>query len=572
MLTTRWASLAMGAFLLVLTGCWHSGGSDANPAPGLIPLADFFKNTKQGKVTSPSGARVARLQPAERPPHRQNVFVQEGAAWRQITQVEDRDIDQIFWFREKRIGYLKDAEGEENYRLFAVDADGRHPMELTPSALQGVDTRIVGKEASPGSRRLAAIGPAFGLKDLYRLDVETGAWELKEKNPGNVRAVWADGRGRVLLGLAVDGLDWSMIYREEESVPFRALVTARYPDFLSPVELAPDGRSAKVLAYRGRDRAALFEYDLVRETFGKVLEEDVEGTLEGEAHLRGPGRKAGFTPEAMEKLRGMPVAYAAQDGLIIPGFLYLPRSPAPGRPGVVLCHGGPEAMTAFGVDPMAMLLADRGIAVLDPNFRGSAGFGKTFRSLGYGQWGRAMEQDLVDGARWLASMGHAEPGRIALAGGSYGGYAAMIGAAQSPDVFCCAMALAGVYDLFAFLSSPANALHEEHLKLLVGDPRTQAAEIQAVSPFHQAHRIRIPVLVIHGDRDARCDKDQADRMVAALRSQGRFVPYLELEEEGHLFSNWREETRIELFRAVENFFGLHLGSRVEAPTSMLLAP
>jgi pimeloyl-ACP methyl ester carboxylesterase len=493
----------MGTLLFVLTGCWHSGGSDAKPSPGLIPLADFFKNTKQGKVTSPSGTRVARLQPGERPPHRRNVFVREGKAWRQITQVEDRDIDRIFWFSEKRIGYLKDAEGEENYRLFAVDADGR---------------------------------------------------------------------GRVLLGLAVDGLDWSMIYREEESVPFRALVTARYPDFLSPVELAPDGRSAKVLAYRGRDRAALFEYDLVQETFGKILKEDVEGSLGDEAHLRGPGRKAGFTPEAMEKLRGMPVAYAAQDGLIIPGFLYLPRNPAPGRPGVVLCHGGPEAMTAFGNDPMAMLLADRGIAVLDPNFRGSAGFGKTFRSLGYGQWGRAMEQDLVDGARWLVSMGHAEPGRIALAGGSYGGYAAMIGAAQSPDVFCCAMALAGVYDLFAFLSSPANAMHAEHLKLLVGDPRTQAAEIQAVSPSHQAHRIQIPVLVAHGDRDARCDKDQADRMVAALRAQGRFVPYLVMAGEGHLLNNWREETRIELFRAVENFFGLHLESRVEAPASMRLAP
>jgi dipeptidyl aminopeptidase/acylaminoacyl peptidase len=134
------------------------------------------------------------------------------------------------------------------------------------------------------------------------------------------------------------------------------------------------------------------------------------------------------------------------------------------------------------------------------------------------------------------------------------------------------MALAGVYDLFAFLSSPANAMHAEHLKLLVGDPRTQAAEIQAVSPFHQAHRIQIPVLVAHGDRDARCDKDQADRMVAALRAQGRFVPYLVMAGEGHLLNNWREETRIELFRAVENFFGLHLESRVEAPASMRLAP
>jgi dienelactone hydrolase len=508
-----------------------------------------------------------------------NIFVTEHGVTRQVTHERDRDITWLTWFSEHRLGYLIDPEGDENHRLHAVNADGTGHLELTPREWPKVDTRPMEVAPKAGNRLLVAMGPALGLADFYWIDVETGAYDCKEPNPGNLRSLVPDAQGRCLVGLAVDGLDWSLVYRTREGLPFRALMTTRYPDIVFPVEVGQDGRTAEIITNRGRDTLARFEFNLTEGTLGQKLAEVEDSGADSPwgAELAagmglGPGPWAALAPARSDAsgVQVEPVTYQARDGLAIPAFLHHPPGPrAKGRPAVVLCHGGPHVCVRDGSNPIAHLLASRGIVVLEPNFRGSGGLGKAFLAKGHGQWGRAMQDDLADGAHWLARMGHADPARVAIAGGSYGGYAALMGAVRDADVFCCAVALAGPADLPTFLGS-LDPIHKPHYRLMAGDPETQAEQLMAVSPFHQAHRIRIPVLVIHGDRDARVAKSESDRMVAALRAQGRFVPYLVLEGEGHV--HLREEARIQCFRAIENFFGLHLGSSVEAPAAIRLTP
>ena len=278
-----------------------------------------------------------------------------------------------------------------------------------------------------------------------------------------------------------------------------------------------------------------------------------------------------LTPELDPiKGRGVAVRYPSRDGWSIPAYLYAPPGPAQDLPAVILCHGGPEACIRSPDNPEALFLASRGILVLEPNFRGSTGFGKKFQSAGYGQWGRTMQDDLSDGAAWLVAQGYADPKRLGIMGASYGGYAALAGAALTPELYCCAVSMAGPSNLLSYLASPQLRDDSAYFKLLIGDPVEQAEALAAVSPLQLADRIKIPILLAHGSKDVRVPRRESDQMAQALRSRGQFVPYLVWDDEGH---GWqREEHRLEFYRAVENFFGLHLGSRVEAPSPIPLSP
>jgi dipeptidyl aminopeptidase/acylaminoacyl peptidase len=228
---------------------------------------------------------------------------------------------------------------------------------------------------------------------------------------------------------------------------------------------------------------------------------------------------------------------------------------------VILCHGGPETRAGSPFNREALFLADRGLVVLEPNFRGSKGFGLGFLKAGHGQWGRAMNEDLQDGAAWLADLGLADPRRIGIMGSSYGGYAALAGVALTPDTYACAVAQAGPADLLTFLASPLCRVNAPYWKLLVGDPEGDAEGLKAVSPFHQAHRIKVPVLLAHGARDPRVPAAESERMAAALRARNHPVRQLVWPEEGHGFS--QEENELEFYRAVETFFARHLGSQAD---------
>lgn len=262
-----------------------------------------------------------------------------------------------------------------------------------------------------------------------------------------------------------------------------------------------------------------------------------------------------------------PVAFAARDGLPLHGFLTLPVGVEPEElPLVLLVHGGPWANDSWGHDVAAQFLANRGYAVLQVNFRGSIGYGKRHLTAAIGEFAGAMHDDLIDAADWAVAQGYADPARIGIMGGSYGGYAALVGVTVTPDYFAAAVDYVGISDLANFLRTLPPFVRPYNVNSwyrYVGDPEVpeQLADMRARSPLTMADRIRTPLLVAQGANDVRVVQAESDNIVASLRDRGVPVEYLVAEDEGHGFAN--PENQIRLHRAVERHFARHLGGRGE---------
>jgi dipeptidyl aminopeptidase/acylaminoacyl peptidase len=262
-----------------------------------------------------------------------------------------------------------------------------------------------------------------------------------------------------------------------------------------------------------------------------------------------------------------PVTIAARDGLPLRSYLTLPLDAEPrGLPAVLVVHGGPWARDAWGYDPQAQLLANRGYAVLQVNYRGSTGFGKRFMHAAEREFAGRMHDDLIDGVEWLVAQGIADRGRIAIYGGSYGGYAALVGAAFTPGVFAAAISVVGPSSLVTLVRSfPPywRPLLASTWFRYVGDPDDpdQLADLEARSPLNRVDDIVAPLLVVQGANDPRVTKAESDQIVEALRRRGVAVEYLVKDDEGHGFV--KPENRMEMYAAVERFLARHLGGRAE---------
>lgn len=262
-----------------------------------------------------------------------------------------------------------------------------------------------------------------------------------------------------------------------------------------------------------------------------------------------------------------PVRYTARDGVEVPAYLTVPHGvEAKDLAVVVVPHGGPWARDAWGFDNLSQFLANRGYAVLQPNFRGSTGYGKRFLNLGNKEWGTGtMQHDLTDGVRWLVEEGIADPDRVAIMGGSYGGFATLAGVAFTPDVYAAGVDIVGPSNIVSLIESippywkPIQAI----FNVRVGDLNDPAdvARLRSQSPLFAADRIEAPLLVVQGANDPRVNKREADQIVIALRDRGRPVEYLVAPDEGHGFLN--EENNLALFARTEAFLGQHLGGRAQ---------
>lgn len=262
-----------------------------------------------------------------------------------------------------------------------------------------------------------------------------------------------------------------------------------------------------------------------------------------------------------------PVRYTARDGLEIPAYLTLPRGVEPrGLATVILPHGGPWARDLWGYDPYAAFLANRGYAVLQPNFRGSTGYGKAFLNGGNGEWGTgAMQHDISDGVAWLIDQGIADPDRVAIFGGSYGGYATLAGLAFTPELYAAGISYVGPSNIITLLNSipPYWAAIRNIFNVRVGDPEDpeDRQRLMEQSPLFSAEKITAPLLVVQGANDPRVKKRESEQIVVALREMGRGVEYMLAEDEGHGFAG--RENRLALAVAMERFFAKHLGGRLQ---------
>jgi len=259
-----------------------------------------------------------------------------------------------------------------------------------------------------------------------------------------------------------------------------------------------------------------------------------------------------------------PFSFEARDGLTIHGYLtFPPGAERTGLPTVLNVHGGPWFRDQWGPHPEAQWMANRGYLCVQVNFRGSLGYGKDFCNAGDREWGAKMHDDLIDAVQYVIDQGFADPDRIAIYGGSYGGYAALVGATFTPDVFACAVDIVGPSSIKTLIESipPYWAPQVAMFHKRVGNPETDEEFLWSRSPLSKVDQIKIPMLVVQGANDPRVKQAEAEQIVGAMKEKGIEHDYMLFDDEGHGFA--KPENRLKFYYAADRFLGRHLGGRVE---------
>lgn len=379
---------------------------------------------------------------------------------------------------------------------------------------------------------------------LFEYDPATGEQKLIYENDeaGVGGVIWSDLRKK-LLGATYYTDKLHRVYFDTEAEAFYNKLQAQFPDLRVGVsDMSKDEKRMFVSVGSDRVPGRLYYYDKDQtDTFVQVTD---------------------FYPWLKEEYLAemKPISYAARDGLTIHGYLTLPVGvEAKNLPAIVVVHGGPESRDTWGYDTEAQLLANRGLAVLQVNYRVSTGYGKAFWEAGFKQWGLKQQDDITDGVAWLIAQGVADPKRIAIYGGSYGGYATLMGLIKTPELYACGVDYVGVSNIFTLFQSIPEYWKPllEQMYETIGHPEKDKAQFEATSPALHADKIKAPLFIAQGANDPRVVKAQSDAMVEAMRRRGVKVQYMVKDNEGHGFHN--EENRFDFYRAMDAFLTEHLG-------------
>jgi dienelactone hydrolase len=383
-----------------------------------------------------------------------------------------------------------------------------------------------------------------GVRQVHDVGIADGQWSPPRPELDTDSLVTDPATGR-LIGTFDKTLD-AINYRFFDPVDQKmwAMITRAFPGELVTLASWSDDRMTAIIEVEGAAHGdAFFVVDRKKKTADWLAD-----------------RYPGVGPDDVAPRQAM--TYKAGDGLAIAGYLTLPRGRAPkALPLVVLAHGGPAARDDPGFDWWAQALASRGYAVLQPQFRGSGGFGTPLRDAGFGEWGRKMQTDLSDGVRHLAKAGTIDPARVCIVGASYGGYAALAGPTLDPGVYRCASSVAGVADLRRMLSAQISSSGGSqngtlrYWKRFMGVDSATAPELDTISPARLADRVTVPIQLIHGKDDTVVKLEQSLIMEKALRAAGKPVEMITLPGEDHWLS--RAPTRIAMLTAMVGFLEKH---------------
>jgi dipeptidyl aminopeptidase/acylaminoacyl peptidase len=424
----------------------------------------------------------------------------------------------------------REKEGDKWQATPSLDFDvGLHPISFTP------DGQYIHMRALSSHKRWA----------LYRYDPrkqELGepVWEDPEFD---LRSVVKDPVTWAVLGVRYVADGPRTHWLDERCAALQAAIDAALPGTVNSIlDFTRDGKRMLVTASSDRAPAVAYVYD------------DPTKNLQ----LLGASR-GWIKPEQMVSTH--PIVYAARDGLEIHGDLTLPVGQKPlNLPLVVMPHGNVFGLRdQWTFDPMVQMLANRGYAVLQMNYRGSGGFGSDFQKKGRKEIGGKIQEDIEDATRWAIAKKVANPKRIAIMGFSFGGYSALYALGKSPDLYCCGISVSGITDWYGLYKEidPEFDLARRYWRESVGDPEEDEVKLKAISPVNFADKITAPVLVIHGKNDFAVPVRQARKMVSALESAGRKPESLFIPDEGHGFMH--EEARVQEYKAIEAFLAKHLG-------------
>ncbi len=600
----------------------------------IIPVREFFKNPeKSGFDLSPNGQFISYMAPYQ---DRMNIHVQHVGTQeaKRITSITDRDIAGYFWADDQRIVYLRDNGGDENYYITVIDKDGQNEKVLTQ--FDNVRTQIIDDlEEIPDEVIIGLNKRNPEVFDAYRLNLSSGEMEMIAENPGNIMGWLTDHNGALRVAVTSDGVNTTLLHRENEEQEFQPLLTTNFKESASPLFFTFNNKNLFATSNLGRDKSAiiildtssgkeieqLFEHPEVdvsslsysrkrkvltgisyttwkteRTFLDKAAEERYQWLKEqlGDDEIaitshnkdedkfivrtysdRTLGSYYFYDQKAqkLDKLTEVgpwlrqdemtemkPVTYKSRDGLSIHGYLTLPLGKeAKNLPLVVNPHGGPWVRDKWGFNPEVQFLANRGYAVLQMNYRGSTGYGRSFWEASFKQWGLKMQDDITDGVQYLIDEGIADPDKVAIYGGSYGGYATLAGLTFTPDLYACGVDYVGVSNLFTFMQTipPYWKPMLEMMYEMVGHPEQMKEQFEQTSPALQAHKIKAPLLIAQGAKDPRVNKAESDQIVEALKERGVDVDYMVKENEGHGFRN--EENRFEFYEEMEKFLAKYLG-------------
>ena len=607
--------------------------------PPLIPRETLFGNPERASPQiSPDGKYLSYIAP-----NKSNVL----QVWvRTVGQQDDqvltadkkRGIRSYFWtYNPGELVYLQDADGDENFHLYAANIKSKQVRDLTP--FKGVRAQMIAADRKFPNEILVGLNIKDPRKhDAYRIDLNTGKSKEEMVNPGTVKQTVADPQMKIRAAIAtIANGGKTLSVREAVNKPWKTVRSWGPDDEGSAVTFSDDGKTlyiessnnanaTRLLALNiatGKesvvaqdpqyDVGGVFVHPLTRQiqavSFYKdklnwqILDKSIAPDFQAIARVRrgefkiadrdladktwlvayniddGPvyyyiydraSKKSQLLFSSRPKLENLslaqkqPISYKSRDGLTIHGYLTTPVGiPAKNLPTVILVHGGPWSRDTWGYDAQAQWLANRGYAVLQVNFRGSTGYGKQFLNAGNREWAGTMHNDLIDGVNWIVQQGIANSKKVAIMGGSYGGYAALVGVTFTPDVFAAGVSIVGPSNLVTLLSSlpPYWESGRAQFYHRVGNLEKEADFLKSRSPLFFVDRIKVPLLIGQGANDPRVKQAESEQIVNAMRKANKPVEYVLYTDEGHGFA--RPANRLHFYAKTEEFLGKYLGGRLE---------
>jgi len=450
----------------------------------------------------------------------------------------------------RSVGYLVDADGATLVHELFNGREGLHSIEARHgkdwSEIFHRDTKLIGTSLiglTPDYRSLvvARYDEHSRRRSYYTMSLENGeiTGTLFARDDADVESVIAD-INRVVYGARYSGFNPSYEFLDSR-------LTTRVAGLVDSFQ----GNSVRLRGWTNDWKTLLVYVE------GPAFSGQYFSVSEGQS----PKLLATARPN-FDDARIHPIAsfrFTARDGMVIPTLLTIPRAhldKPENLPAIILPHGGPAAYDRIGFDWFAQALADQGYLVVQPQFRGSTGFGLDHREAGNGEWGKKMQSDLTDALQALVNKGYVDADRVCIVGMSYGGYAALAGGAFTPDLYKCVVSINGISDVEAMIDHDDfaykdNEWIESYFEETIGNGELRHSELDAISPADHAENFQAPVLLLHGEHDEVVSNKQSGKMYSRLKSAGKDVTYVPLEDDNHYLSS--DETRIQALREVIDF-------------------
>lgn len=614
------------AFVSLLCSCKHNEVRQ-------IPISDFFETPEKTLFKiSPDGKFVSYLKPYK---DKQNIYIKSLAtgAEQMATAYTDDPVRDYSWTFNNQIVFTQDIIVNDEFRVFTLDVATLKIKNLL--TLNKVRIRILNRNRlQPDVITVSLNKRDAGNFDVYRLNVKTGELKLYLQNPGNVTRWYPDPDGKIRLEKASDGVNETILYRSNESAPFKPIIKSNFNDKVEPIAFSGDHNYFYALSNVNRDKTAVVEIDAETgkevnvvyaspnadimdvafsknkrrvefaswdeakpqkhflnidiETIYKSLGQKLKGeqmdivdrdSSENKFIIytytdRSPGSYYLYerSGDKLTKLADIypginpaeycamePISFKASDGLTINGYLTVPNGvDKKNLPVVIMPHDNIWGRDSWGYDAEVQFLANRGYAVFQVNYRGSAGYGKAFRKAGFKQVGGRIQDDITDGTNWLIKNKIANPKKIAIFGGGFGGFSALYGVSFHPDMYNCAVVKYGLINFFTYLKD-APAFYKPFLKMtyeMIGDPEKDAEQLRAISPVFHTDKIKSPLLIFQGAKDPRANISELNQFVRELKKRNVPVIYSLKENERAFFRS--EHNRMQMYAEIEKFLDTNL--------------